>query len=304
MVPLLHLCALEFRGADAAAFLQNQLTNDVAELAPLHWQRGAYCNVKGRVLANFLLLRDAQSYTMILSASLGEAIRAQLQKFVLRMQVTLQHRDVVLFGVVGPDAARIALSHWGDHTALEQGGVYVMGATQCLCLAPGSLVAIVESAHACAAWQSLAARLQPAGCDAWLAQEIERDIPLVTHATQAMFLPQMLGLDRLGAVSFRKGCFPGQEIVARARYLGEVKRHLWRGVAALGAVAVEAQPVFGAAAGTESVGIVINAALLANGNCMILAVINDAKDSPRELFLDAADGTRVRLRDQAEMARA
>jgi folate-binding protein YgfZ len=296
LIPLLHLSAVEFSGADAAAFLQAQLTNDVSTLEPGDFQASALCDAKGRVLANFLLLRSAQSYTMIVAADLADDVRARLQKYVLRMKVQIALSPQILLGLIGDESAAVAARVLGSATRLAERECTVVGTSHIVRLSTRRCLLLMDPQSAREGWIALAEHARPTGRDVWEVQQIEEAQPLITRATQGLFLPQMLALDRLGAVSFAKGCFPGQEIVARARYLGEVKRRLWKGSAALTILPVEGDAIWIGATGAVPGGTVVNAAMREDGRCALLAVVNQP-DSP-DLALAGPNNSRVSLSGQ------
>jgi folate-binding protein YgfZ len=292
-VPLLHLSTLDFSGRDAAEFLQAQLTCDVAAVTDRRFQPGAYCDAKGRVLANFVLLSCGPSYRMILSSSLAHDTRTRLQKYVMRQKVLTGEVDEALVGLVGEGAAIVADKLWDGAATLDAGEMITAGVTRILRLSPDRYLMMQPATVADELWNNLRAQVQPAGRDAWEAQQIAEAQTLITQATTGQFLPQSLGLDQNGAVSFTKGCYPGQEIVARARYRGEVKRRLWRGLASLQCPPAEGATIWTDVRDPESAGTVINATRTSDGRCAILAVILESDSSPATFAVDGPDGTRV-----------
>ncbi len=291
---LTHLASLEFAGEDARTFLHNQLTSDVAHLELDAAQHSAWCTPKGRMAASFLLYRERTDYRALLSADLLEPIRKRLQIFVLRSKVVISDRSDAcqLIGVAGPQAAAI----------LQRAGLPSLdGAMKTAAFADGTLIKLdstrwivaIGSDAAPALWQKLAANARPAGTAAWQWLAIQAGIPLITEATKEEFVPQMANFDAIGGVSFHKGCYPGQEIVARAQYLGKVKRHLYR--------VRTTEPM---AAGTAIVapedalhpcGMVANAAPAPGGGFVGLAVIQENFIAAGNLELGAPGGERVMI---------
>lgn len=212
-------------GADARAFLHAQLTSDVANLPPREARRAGWCSAKGRLLATLLVVPQGDAFLLQVSADLVPAVLKRLQMFVLRSKVGLADvsADWLQAGVCGPGAAqRVA--------AL---GLGVPAADLELAAADHSIVVRLDAARylifaAGEARARLAASLPDGDAAAWALAEIRAGVPRVTLATQDLFVPQMVNLERLDGVDFRKGCYPGQEIVARAQYRGQLKRRMVR----------------------------------------------------------------------------
>ena len=203
---------LAFSGIDALAFLQSQLTNDVAALDVGGWQWQGYCSAKGRLLATFALARiGADRYEAIVPVSTVEALCKRLTMFRLRSKLTIEipADKVVLLATTGdPMTGAAPAADISAQIALPDG--------RCLHVA----TAVAADALPVA---------DQAILNAWQLASITALIPEVTAATTEMFVPQMIGWDTVaprGGVSFSKGCYPGQEIVARVHYRGAVKRHL------------------------------------------------------------------------------
>lgn len=229
LVPLTHLGLLSASGEDAKTFLHSQLTSDINHLAADQAQHSAWCTAKGRMQASFLIWHAGNEFRLALAADLQEAAQKRLQMFVLRAKVKLAslNDSYVLLGVAGPQAAE-ALSNAGlpcpatAMTAVHQHGsdVVMLDADRYIISTPLEMAADL--------WQKLSAKARPAGSSAWRWLDVQSGFPLVTLATKEEFVPQMADFEKLGGVSFHKGCYPGQEIVARTQYLGKVKRHLYR----------------------------------------------------------------------------
>ena len=215
------------RGPEAARFLHAQFTNDVAAMPPGGAALGAWCDPRGRVRHLFWIVRRAGEAGFDLVAPLGETadFTRRLRTFILRAKVTAERAADRVIGAAGPEAAAFA----GDWA----GGVPAPGR------AAGSGARIAIRPPGAPARFLLFGpdpdRIPPEGSDAkWRRLEIAAGIAWLNDASRESFLPQMLNLDRLGALSFDKGCYPGQEIVARTHYLGRVKRRLYRGWTAAG----------------------------------------------------------------------
>ena len=216
---------LEASGSDARAFLHAQLTNDIEKLATGEARYAGWCSAKGRLLASFLVVPHADGYLLQLSRDLAPAVAKRLSMFILRSKVSIgDASDAWLqFGLWG-DGAEAALSELGLTPPTKELAVarhqnllaVYVSAQRYLLLAPATERARIGV---------LRGASDESG---WMLEEIRSGRPLVTQATQDQFVPQMVNYERLGAVDFQKGCYPGQEIVARAQYRGQVKRRMVR----------------------------------------------------------------------------
>jgi folate-binding protein YgfZ len=274
-VPTVHPLAadgvLRVTGPDAAGFLQGQFTNDIRELDDARAQLTTWCTPQGRVLATFLAWREQDDYLLQLPRDLLQPVRTRLQRYILRARVQISDASpaLALIGVAGPDAhsalsAALGTAPEGPMQVIEAGdGVRV------LALRPGLHQIAATIDRAAAAWDAIAARARPCGTPGWDWHRIQRCLPTVTAATQERFVPQMLDLEHSGGVSFSKGCYPGQEIVARSQYLGEVKRRLFRVTTDTHSLASGAE----VSAEGAPVGMVVNAAPAPHGGWDALAVL-------------------------------
>ncbi|MCW0386230.1 tRNA-modifying protein YgfZ [Xanthomonas sacchari] len=207
-----HLQYVALRGPDAAAFAHAQFANDVQALAPGQWQWNAWLTAKGRVIAVFALLRQADDALLMLLAD-GDAdeLATALGRFVFRRKLRVTVEDtLVAFGRLSlPEQARGATSAHDEAGVIEldMGGD---GVPRTLRLVPA------PAADAPAA--------DPALAEAWRAADLRLGLARLAPSQREQWTPQQLGLDRLHAFSVKKGCYPGQEIVARTHFLGKAKR--------------------------------------------------------------------------------
>jgi len=229
VAPLTHLSLIEASGEDTKAFLHSQFTSDINHLAENQAQHAGWCSAKGRMQASFLVWRRGENFQLALAADLQEATQKRLQMFVLRAKVKLNNLtdDMILLGLSGPQAEE-TLSSSGLTCPSE-----VMMSAQCgdnsvIRLDMQRFIVTVPAPAAADLWQKLSIKARPVGVPAWRWLDIQAGYPLVTLATKEEFVPQMADFEKIGAVSFHKGCYPGQEVVARTQYLGKVKRHLYR----------------------------------------------------------------------------
>ncbi len=292
LCPLMHLAPFECSGEDAQTFLHNQLTSDVNHLGKDTAQYAAWCSPKGRMLASFILSRNDNGYLGLLSADLRTFILKRLQMYVLRSKVKIVDRssDLQCLGVAGPQA-EAALLQAGLPMPTALMNTASNAKTTVIRLDEGRFIIITNSATAPSVWESLAQIAVPTGVPAWLWLDIQAGTPFVTEATKEAFVPQMVNYDKIGGVSFHKGCYPGQEVVARTQYLGKVKRHLYRfhaegGLPAGGSIypagSSEAQPC----------GIIASTAPSPEGGYDGLAVILEGTIGNGELVADDRSGAR------------
>lgn len=202
MLALPNLSAIRFSDVDAGGFLQNQLSADVLALKNGESTFACYCEPRGRVLALLLVCRVEETYYAIISSSLVKSVVDRLRIYVMRSKVSIEVLDEYTVSGFHPDD--VAQSIQTDLPAIP-----LPNSDQCFVLTGRDVTTASD------------ASLQ----DAWKSSELQRGITWLCPETSGEFLPQMLGFDTLGAVNYRKGCYPGQEIVARTHYLGKVKRH-------------------------------------------------------------------------------
>jgi folate-binding protein YgfZ len=279
---LSHFDLIQFAGEDAQSFLQGQLSCDVSKVsssaAPVATY-GGYCNPKGRLLASFLLWHDDSGYLMQLPSALRAGIQKRLSMYVLRAKASAADASdsVVRIGVAGNHAKPLIQSILGEISPLRL-GVSQGERGSVISLSGERFELIIAKEHAAAVWEGLRRGARPVGAVCWDWLEIRAGIPVILPVTQEQFVPQMVNLDAIGGVSFQKGCYPGQEIVARTQYLGKIKRRMYLAHVkippATGATPVSAgDELFSADMGNQSSGTVVNAAPSPGGGCDLLAVI-------------------------------
>ncbi len=217
---LLHLGVIAVSGDDAEHFLHNQLSNDVLGLDSSRAHLAGYCSPKGRLLGTLLVWKDDGRVLMALPRELLASTMKRLQMFVLRSKVTLQDVSDQL-GLIGVAGAPFALPAQPWQRSSLDGGTLLRVPDA------GELKRALWIGPADAAATRLAewALQRPVAPDSlWRWSEIIAGLPQVVEATREQFVPQMINFDLVGGVNFRKGCYPGQEIVARSQYLGKLKR--------------------------------------------------------------------------------
>lgn len=292
---LAHLGLIGIRGADADDFLQGQSTSDIRLATPTRSQLGSHCNQKGRMLAIFRLLRIGGSSYLQLPAERLPALLQRLRLFVLRSKVSLTDDSDALMriGIAGPLAGQ-RLAERGLEVPVADDG---QAATGELVVArhPGSqprLEILGPPAAVAALAADLADATRPGSPADWSLFDIQAGIPTLYSATAELVIPQMANLDLIGGVSFDKGCYVGQEVVARMQHLGKTKRRMY-----LAEIACDEPPAPGTelwsptSASQQATGWILDAAPLAAARCAALAVVETS----------AAEGGEVRLGEQGPM---
>ncbi len=281
---------LAFDGPDAAAFLHGQLSSDVAGMAVGAAGWTSYNSPKGRMLASLLLWRAApDAYRAFAAADLAPALAKRLAMFVLRAKVKLADVSAAgrRFGVAGPGAAGALAAVLGTAPAPGHGvdadGVLAVATPD------GRFLVHAPAADAERVRAALAAQAREIGTEDWRWLGVRTGVPTIALATQDLFVPQAANWDLVGGVNFRKGCYPGQEIVARMQYLGRLKERLFAFHVA-GPPPAPATRLFGAPFGDQPCGTVVNAAPAPAGGSDLLAVVQWAAAEAGALHLDSPDG--------------
>jgi folate-binding protein YgfZ len=294
---------LRVSGDDAVAFLHAQLSSDVQALGRGDGQYWSYKSPKGRMLANGVLWRapadvpDA-ALTLLLAGDLAETIRRRLAMYVLRAKVSVTDASAtsLLIGIAGDGSAEASSQAFGVSPPPGRAVAFAGGATAFTL--PDRRIAIVAP-HAAGPvlHAALARHASLVTSEVWRWFGVAAGVPWITAATSDLFVPQMANWDLLGGVSFRKGCYPGQEIVARMQYLGRLKERLF----AFHADTLDVKPgtrLFSATFGADQAcGTVVNAAPdLIEGGVALLAVVQLAAGDARDAVLGEPGGPRLMLR--------
>lgn len=275
IVDVAHLAVLRITGQDASSFLQSQLSCDVSAVANgAHSTFGAYCTAKGRMQASFILWADGNDWLMVLPASISPAIQRRLSMFILRAKVRIsQAEELVVIGLAGRDAisslplglpnARLGIARWAEGWAIG------LSEERCLIIA--------SMAEAGRIWERAIPSLRTSA-EFWMWLDIHQGIPWIVAQTQDQFVPQMVNLEVIGGVSFKKGCYPGQEIVARTQYLGKMKRRMY--LAHVDAMADAGMPLHSDDVAGQNNGLVVNAVPAPGGGTDLLASVqSDSMES-------------------------
>jgi hypothetical protein len=267
-------------GEEAAQFLHNLLTNDIQHLAAGSARHAALCTAKGRMIASFLIWREGNDYLLMLSADILPGILKKLSMYVLRSKVKLADASAerTLIGIQG---AKLGPAQPMTTAPSDSGTAIRLDADRVVLVLPSGTVP---------------AGLPPAGgLEAWHLAEIRAGMPRITAKTQELFTPQMVNyeLPAVGGVSFQKGCYPGQEIVARTQYLGKVKRRMYR--VGLDQAFEPGTDVFTPEAGEQHCGAVVLAAPAPGGGFESLLVVQSSGAEADAIHVGAPDGPKARL---------
>ena len=218
---LTHLGVIRVVGEDAANFLQGQLTQDVAQLGPLEARLAAFCNAKGRMQASFIVFKRSEGEILLVcSRDILASTLKRLSMFVMRAKARLSDAtaDYALFGLTGLAIEIIAVDAHPVWTKAD------FDVASLVFLYPG---AGQTRALWCAPVGTPTPAAQPLSLDQWQWLEVQSGVAMITQPIFEAFVPQMLNYESVGGVNFKKGCYPGQEIVARSQFRGTLKRRAY-----------------------------------------------------------------------------
>lgn len=257
--------------------MQGQLSNDVSILDGSQSQLSSYCSPKGRILASFRLFRSGDDFYLLIPADTLTATQKRLRLFVLMSKVIIDDvsDELVRIGISG-DRANMALEQLSLPIPINENGlaskesIHILNipGTQSRYILVASLDAMPEI------WNSLQEQLPAKGYNHWNLIDIQQGIPSIVAATVDAFVPQMVNLHAIDGVSFSKGCYPGQEIVARMHYLGKLKRRMYRAQVKAEQAPKPGDALFSADSDSgQGAGQIVMSAALADGQYEVLAVI-------------------------------
>lgn len=293
---LSHEGVLAVRGPDASKFLQGQLTCNLNYLDVQHSSLGARCTPKGRMQSSFRILPEGDGYLLAMDRELVQTQLVDLTRFAAFSKSKLHDESAewVRFGLSAGDGALVSLGLDLPQAADQMAAAHGLIAVR---LSDGRAELWTRATEAETTRLRLAAQLPEASIDRWLLAQIRAGIGQVVAGTRELFIPQMINLQALGGVSFKKGCYTGQEIVARMQYLGKLKRRLHR----LAAQSVDAEvpapglelysPVHGSSVGEVAL------AASAEGGLELLAVLQEDAAADGRIFLGSPGGLPLTLLD-------
>ncbi len=290
LVPLSHLSRLHADGEDAASFLHNLLTQDIKGLAPDGVRHAGFCTPKGRLLATFTIWRQGPAIVVQLPSVLAAPLHRKLSMYVLRSKVTLS--DVSsswpALGLAGKNASAALHVAGLPEPALDMTSATADDVTV-LRLAADRFELVLPADRLASLWPVLAAHAVPAGSPAWRWFDIRDGLASIWPGTQEEFVPQMVNFELTGGVNFKKGCYPGQEIVARTQYLGKLKRRMYRARADC-AVPLPGTPVYGVDTHDQACGAVVDAVEHPDGGSELLVVVQMSSVEAGPVHLGSTSG--------------
>ena len=294
LMDLSQLGLVAISGPEAANFLQGQLTNDVLALSENASQLGSHCSPKGRMLASFRVFRTDEAIYLQLPRPKVDAMVKRLRMYLLRTKAAVEDESdrLVAIGIAG-ECAPSVLGSLLDSVPQQDNGLTRSGDTIAIrvpgpsprfeILGPPSVMATL--------WNGLADEATVVNADFWELLNIRAGIPPVFPETSDAFVPQMANLQLLDGVSFKKGCYTGQEVVARMQYLGKLKRRMY-----LSRVTAEIPPLPGdtlhcpSSSSEQATGKIVDARLNIDGDYEVLAVVEIEAAENGEVRLDGPEG--------------
>ncbi|WP_339502345.1 folate-binding protein [Pseudomonas silesiensis] len=291
---LSHEGVLAVRGADAGKFLQGQLTCNLDYLGDTRASLGARCTQKGRMQSSFRILLEGDGVLMAMATELLEPQLADLKKYAVfsKSKLTDESAAWVRFGIEQGDAALLGL---GLDLPAETDSVVRNGGLVAIRVSPDRVELWAPADQADTLKGKLSALLAEGDLNQWLLGQVRAGIGQVMPGTRELFIPQMLNLQAVGGVSFKKGCYTGQEIVARMQYLGKLKRRLYRLSLDAGELPQPGTPLFSPTHGS-AIGEVVLAAR-AGQNIELLAVLQAEAAEGGDIHLGALEGPALHLLD-------
>jgi folate-binding protein YgfZ len=291
---LSHEGILAVRGPDAGKFLQGQITCNINYLSANQSSLGARCTAKGRMLSSFRIVSCEDGFLLGMASELVESQLADFKKYAVFSKATLTDAssEWARFGLSDGDGV---LSELGLVLPQESDAVVQHNGLLAVRLSDGRAELWAPAQQKDAIQTILKATLEEAPLNDWLLAQVRAGIGQVTGNTREVFIPQMLNLQALGGVSFKKGCYTGQEIVARMQYLGKLKRRLYRLALANPELPEPGNQLF-SPVHNSSVGEVVLAARSDNA-IELLAVLQEDAAADGRLTLSAADGNALKLLD-------
>ncbi len=288
---------IAIHGEDALNFMQNLFCNDVRDVNTNKGQLSAICNAKGRILANFRIFMRGDSYYLQLPISQVEGILKKLQMYKLMSKVDIvdASNSFVRIGCCGPTieqelAAISTTLPESVNDTIQQNKLTIIRISDAL----PRFELIGEFAEIKAAWQRLNVQAAPVGSYQWQLHDILNGIPNIEPAVSEAFVPQTANLDKIGALSFTKGCYPGQEVVARSQYLGKLKRQMYLAHIDSDTPARPGDEIFNVDSGEVS-GKVVDCQHSADQGYELLAVLRIADTQTAALALNSTEGAKLEI---------
>lgn len=301
LADLSHFALVRVSGDDRRDFLQGQFSNDIRLADAGASQLSSYCSPKGRMLAIFRLFERENTFYLQMPAEIMEPTVKRLGMFILMSKVVLEDAsdELVRFGLSGPNAEKILGEELGSTLSGIDDSLTHDGIT--LIRLPGlqpRFEIISAAAQAQALWQALVGKAKPVGSDVWSLLDIQAGIPTLFEGTVEAFVPQMVNLHLVNGLSFKKGCYPGQEIVARMQYLGKLKRRMYLAHADSDERPSPGDALFSAETQSgQGTGTVVQAAAAPEGGYDLLVVAEIKSLESGEVHLESENGPVLTFRE-------
>ncbi len=288
---------IKVSGEDAESFLQNQLTNDIRNVTETTHQASAWCSPKGRIIANFQIFMRDGSYFLTVSADLIEHVIKKLRMYVMMSKVTVEDmtKSTVHFGYVGDLQTIIDDAPSTPNQTLQYNNLSILRLAdnepryEIFGVLDKNIDNIKDAKQL---WEQCATDAIVVDNNGWSYLNIAAGLPNISEASSEAWVPQMVNYIAIGGVDFKKGCYPGQEIVARLNYLGKTKRRMYRLQ-----INIDKLPTIGDAISSDSdkeAGKILNVAINPDGNIEALAIIKIA-ETDSALTLADNTGTAITL---------
>jgi folate-binding protein YgfZ len=273
-----HIGVLEIKGDDSASFLQSQLTSDINNLADKNWQFSAWCNPQGRIISNFFVYRSDNTYYMLLPIALVEPVRNRLTMYIFRSKVTITNKsnEMSCYGVSRKD-----MSSFENRLGLNNNFFIIDVSDK---LFQRNIIVAVQSNSV--ETELASSEITAIDNNTWQTMDLNAGIPWITENTTETIIPQELELNKLDGLSLNKGCFPGQEIIARLHYRGKVKHGLFIGKAMQSDYIPEEGAKLYAENGKIMCGTILNIVTNEQGHMQLLAVVNLNNINLENYFLE------------------
>lgn len=290
---LSHYGLLACTGSEVATFLQAQFSNDIADVDGAHSQLSAYCTPKGRTLAIFRIFQVDDTYYLRLPLDILDAVIKRLRMYVIRADVAFEDvsESIYRFGISGAhiadEIADLITASDNVNGVATRDGVTILRIPG---LEPRFEIFTASIKKARSLWETLNVRGAPVGESAWRLLEILAGQPAVYADTSELFVPQMLNLQLLDGVNFKKGCYPGQEIVARMHYLGTLKRRMYLGRIDSDSAITPGGECFSGGDSSQSVGRIVDAQPHPDGGQSALAVFQIKSIEAGDVHYASNDG--------------
>ena len=289
---------IKVSGSDATKFLQGQLTNDIGQVNVNQSQLTAWCNPKGRVIVNFRLFKRQDAYYLFLPQAGVEMTLKRLRMYILRsaVQLTDVSEQLIRLGIAGEESTALIAANLNCTLPTTINASLTLDTTTVIRVPGISPRYLLFTETPQTLWSQLAQAARPVGTAIWQWLDILAGLPQIIPAISEEFVPQMINYALIGGISFKKGCYTGQEIVARMQYLGTLKRRMY-----LARIDSTSLPQPGDAlyvsSEAESIGKIVNAQWHPQGGVVVLAVIQITHAQQDKIYWPTANGDQLQYLD-------